>query len=242
MTTLPVGDGFAEKRPAEACADDGRETQRSRLGATRPNIMVTGTPGTGKTELSKEIAHKLGMTHLAVGEIVERLEAYDGWDEARQCHILNEDKLLNDMDPVVSKGGFVVDYHACDLFPQRWFELVLVVRASTEVLFDRLSARNYSQSKLSENMECEIMQVLLEEARDSYPQEIVVEVQNNTKADFESILERAYIWYQNWLENHQVPPTPPGHAAGSSGNTPDTQSQEHSARFTDAAEADRACP
>ena len=40
--------------------------------------------------------------------------------------------------------------------------------------------RGYSDKKITENVECEIMQVLLEEAKDSYREEIVWELQSDT--------------------------------------------------------------
>ena len=40
--------------------------------------------------------------------------------------------------------------------------------------------RNYSQKKITENVECEIMQVLLEEAQDSYKEEIIWVLNSDT--------------------------------------------------------------
>lgn len=40
------------------------------------------------------------------------------------------------------KGGHLVDWHACDLFPKDWIDLVVVLRCpETSILYDRLSAR-----------------------------------------------------------------------------------------------------
>ena len=41
----------------------------------------------------------------------------------------------------VPAGGNVVDYHGCDFFPERYFQLVVVLRADTSVLWNRLEAR-----------------------------------------------------------------------------------------------------
>ena len=43
----------------------------------------------------------------------------------------------------------VVDFHGADLFPERWFDLVLVLRANNTVLFDRLTERGYAQKLVS---------------------------------------------------------------------------------------------
>lgn len=40
--------------------------------------------------------------------------------------------------------------------------------------------RGYSEKKLAENMEAEIMQVILDEARESYKEEIVIELSSDS--------------------------------------------------------------
>ena len=76
----------------------------------------------------------------------------------------------------MDEGGIIVDFHSCEVFPERWFDLVLVLRSGTTQLYDRLAQRNYSTKKIDENMECEIMQVVLENARESYALDIVQEL------------------------------------------------------------------
>jgi adenylate kinase len=67
-------------------------------------------------------------------------------------HILDEDKLLDLMESlfqncVNEEIGIVADYHTCELFPERWFDSILVLCAKTDVLFDRLTERGYSEKK-----------------------------------------------------------------------------------------------
>ena len=59
----------------------------------------------------------------------------------------------------------------------------MVLRASTEVLHDRLTQRGYSDTKRDENMEAEITGVVEEEARDSYAANVVLVRENNTLDD-----------------------------------------------------------
>ena len=57
----------------------------------------------------------------------------------------------------LAAGGCIVDYHGCDFFPERWFDLVLVLRADNTVLFDRLvkrcvaahGSRQYARARLT---------------------------------------------------------------------------------------------
>ena len=51
---------------------------------------------------------------------------------------------------------------------RRWFDLVVVLMTDNTVLYERLEKRGYEEKKISENVQCEIMQVIAEEARESY--------------------------------------------------------------------------
>lgn len=100
----------------------------------------------------------------------------------------------------VPSGGFILDWHACDLFPKSWIDLVVVLRCNSTILYDRLNARKYSAKKLEENLDAEIMQVLLDEARDAYDEEIVVELQSDSLEDIDSNVERIQQWIERWKE------------------------------------------
>lgn len=90
----------------------------------------------------------------------------------------------------------IIDYHSCEIFPERWFQLVLVLTAETQVLFDRLANRGYSDKKVQENMECEIMQIVQEAAMESYAPDIVQILPSNTVEDLESNVERTAAWLE----------------------------------------------
>lgn len=79
---------------------------------------------------------------------------------------------------------------------------MVVLRTESTQLYDRLKARDYPEQKLQENMDSEIMEVLLEEARDSYDSEIVVELQSNETEDIESNVDRIETWIKDWKLNN----------------------------------------
>ena len=62
-------------------------------GRTRPNILVTGTPGTGKTVTASELAQKTGLNYINVGDLAKDKDLYEGWDEQYGCHVLDEDRV-----------------------------------------------------------------------------------------------------------------------------------------------------
>ena len=50
-------------------------------------------------------------------------------------------QLLDTMEPDALAGGCIIDWHACDLFPESWIDLVVVLRVDSTKLYDRLAAR-----------------------------------------------------------------------------------------------------
>ena len=118
--------------------------------------------------------------------------------------ISNLHQLLDHLEtlPLHSQGGYIIDWHACDLFPERWIDLVIVLRCDSTTLYDRLSARGYKGKKLEENMDSEIMQVLLDEARESYKEEVVVELRSDSTEDVEGNLERVEAWIEGWKKDN----------------------------------------
>lgn len=76
-----------------------------------------------------------------------------------------------------------------------------MLRCDSTVLYDRLTARGYKGKKLEENMDSEIMQVLLDEAREGYKEEIVVELRSDSADDVEGNLERVEAWVENWRKD-----------------------------------------
>lgn len=60
-----------------------------------PNILITGTPGTGKTSLCERVAEELGMVHVNVGALVKEQGLHEGRDDEFDAFILDEDKVLS---------------------------------------------------------------------------------------------------------------------------------------------------
>lgn len=168
----------------------------------KPNILLTGTPGVGKTTLGKELAQRTGLKYVNIGELAEEGQLYDGFDEEYNCPILNEDKVVDELEEEMAEGGVIVDYHGCDLFPERWFHIVFVLRTDNTQLYTRLENRGYSGKKLQDNVQCEIFQTILEEALEAYQEEIVHQLPSNTPEDLEQNTEQIVQWTEQWMKEH----------------------------------------
>lgn len=79
----------------------------------------------------------------------------------------------------------------------------MVLRCGTVALYDRLAhRRGYAERKLQENMDAEIMEVLLQEARDSYDEAIVVELWSDDLKQLDDNVERVVKWFEAWVKEH----------------------------------------
>lgn len=58
-----------------------------------PNIIITGTPGTGKTSHCELLAERTGLKHLSVNQVVKDRECHEGWDDEYQSWVVDEDKV-----------------------------------------------------------------------------------------------------------------------------------------------------
>lgn len=117
----------------------------TRLRLAMPNILITGTPGTGKTTLAQAIvaAHP-EMRHIELSKLIAEQELHEGRDEHFDTLIMDDDKVVDYLEDVMDihkHRNTIVDFHTSDFFPERWFDLVIVLRTSAAPHYDRLQAK-----------------------------------------------------------------------------------------------------
>ena len=59
----------------------------------KPNIIVTGTPGVGKSSHCELLAQNTGLKHLAVNQIIKDKGCHEGWSEEFGSYIVDEDQV-----------------------------------------------------------------------------------------------------------------------------------------------------
>ncbi len=50
-------------------------------------------------------------------------------------------QVCDALEDLIAEGGAVVDHHGCDFFPERWFDLVIVLQTDNTLLYERLERR-----------------------------------------------------------------------------------------------------
>jgi adenylate kinase len=123
-------------------------------------ISISGTPCTGKTEISRLLAKKLNYKLIQINELAEEIDAFTGYDEKRDSRIIDMDRLEKEIKKL--KGNLIIEGHTSHLFPVNF---VIILRCNPEVLKKRLERKYPSNpSKIQENLEAEILGVITSEA------------------------------------------------------------------------------
>lgn len=123
-------------------------------------IAISGTPCTGKTDISELLSKKINYNLISINELAEKLDAFVGYDKDRESRILDMDRLEKEIKKL--KSNIILDGHTSHLFP---VDIVIVLRCNPEILKKRLEKRYPSNPlKIRENLEVEILGVITSEA------------------------------------------------------------------------------
>ncbi|MEM2092344.1 MAG: adenylate kinase family protein [Candidatus Bathyarchaeia archaeon] len=136
-------------------------------GIIRRIIIITGTPGVGKSSVSKALASKINAHIISIGNLVKEEKLYSGVDRERDTLIADTERVSKRVKEIISKvqGDVIVEGHfAVDVVPPKWVSVAFVLRRDPEELRRILEGRSYSERKIMENLAAEILDVCLYEA------------------------------------------------------------------------------
>lgn len=129
-------------------------------------ITLTGTPGTGKTTVSEEID---GFKLINLTRFVR--EHGLGEDGEKEFEV-DIQQMKDELEKEVGKDeDVIVEGHLSHHFTS---DYCVVLRCNPEELKERLRKRDYSESKIEENIESEKLDIILTEAVGK--QEKIIEV------------------------------------------------------------------
>lgn len=128
-------------------------------------IVVTGTPGVGKTTYAKRLGEELELPVLSVTDLCEQAGLDEEWDSQRKCFLVDVDALEELLvERAQANDEVIIEGHLAHELPPRFVERCVVLKCSLPVLKKRLEARGYSDEKVRENLDCEIFDVCFSEA------------------------------------------------------------------------------
>ncbi len=125
-------------------------------------IIITGTPGTGKTSVSKRLHELIKLPVIHLNEVIIKEKIYKEYDNDRETYIVDMDKMekfCKRLDDVIIEGHLS---HYC----MKDNDIIIVLRANPLALKKRLRQRKYNEKKVMENVEAEVIDGVLQEVLD----------------------------------------------------------------------------
>ncbi|HIP17199.1 MAG TPA: kinase [Methanothermococcus okinawensis] len=164
-------------------------------------LAITGTPGVGKSTVSKALMEKLtknykwkfqdivDIKYVDITKVVIENKLYTEKDEDMDSYVIDFQKLNNHINNYSlnhKKNLIIIDGHVSHLLD---VDYIVVLRCNPEIVKDRLKKRNYSKNKINENVEGEILDICLIESLERLQNNnILVYEIDTTNRDIDSIV------------------------------------------------------
>ena len=151
-------------------------------------IVITGNPGVGKHTISELLSKRLGFKIVNLNEFVIRnklvfsdkaLGVYDVY--AKKASLMLRQELKQYDDVIIS--GHLAPY----LLISSQADLVVVLRRSPQHLLQTFKERNYTISKIRENITSEILGITLYDSIRKFGKEKIIEFET-TKTSSKEII------------------------------------------------------
>ncbi|MGQ9513535.1 MAG: adenylate kinase family protein [Thermoproteota archaeon] len=133
----------------------------------RKFLVITGTPGTGKSTASEMLAASMSWRHIDVGKLASRKRLFKGYDRKRKIPIVDlrriKAEVLSSAESTRSKVILDGSYSHL-ILPRKFVMAVIVLRCYPTLLASRLRKKRWSEQKIRENVQSEILGVCESEA------------------------------------------------------------------------------
>ena len=142
-------------------------------------VLITGTPGVGKTTVANKLARLLKAECIGVTELVKTENLVAKVDDDRQTLVADTEKVLKRIEQILDEthGLVIVEGHyAVDVVPANEVETVFVLRRDPRELEKVLQERGYKENKVNENLSAEILDSCLWDAVSGVGSDLVCEV------------------------------------------------------------------
>ncbi len=130
-------------------------------------VLITGTPGTGKSTVSCLLAERLSTILIDLNQLIEDEHLYTGLDPDWGFKIVDIDVMCRRLTEIINSLGnredlIIVEGHLSHYCEKA--DLVIVLRAHPSLLRARLKNKGFNDAKIRENVEAEVLDICAFEA------------------------------------------------------------------------------
>lgn len=135
-------------------------------------IIITGTPGTGKTSVTNHLRKKIDAEFISINSLLEDYDLNLGTDEIRGYKIVDTEKMIPIVDNIRenTSKNVIFEGHLAQDYPNA--DIVIVLRCNPEILRERLNTRDWKKEKIDENVSAEILGVCTSESYETYCEKV----------------------------------------------------------------------
>jgi adenylate kinase len=148
------------------------------------NISLTGTPGTGKTSISRFLSQN-DIKILDLKKLIFKENLISAFDKKRNTNIIDINKINKYFENNIYRNGIlIIEGHLSHLL--KCIDKVILLRCNPKELKIRLLKRRWNKKKIKENIESEILDIILCECLKFQSKKNIFEI-DTTKMSVESL-------------------------------------------------------
>ncbi|MFW9874294.1 MAG: adenylate kinase family protein [Candidatus Thorarchaeota archaeon] len=127
------------------------------------NIIISGTPGCGKTSVANELSELINAKIISLNEEAISDNFSFEYDHERKTYIIDFKIFLPYIIKKIKKikrenpHFLIIESHFSDIIPKKYIDFVFILRCDPYELVNRLKGKNYNLKKITENVQTEIL-------------------------------------------------------------------------------------
>lgn len=127
------------------------------------NIIISGTPGCGKTSIAKEISNLVNAKIISMNELAISGDFSFDYDQERKTYIVDNEiflpYIIDRIEDIMLENPtyLIIEGHFSDIIPEKFIDYVFILRCDPDELYKRLKKRRYDIKKINENIQAEIL-------------------------------------------------------------------------------------
>ena len=140
-------------------------------------LIITGSPGTGKTTIAKKLARRVKCKYINEHDLALK-KGFGKFDHQQGELVVPLNDLRREARRIIEKEkNIILEGHLfCEI--RLPVDAAIVLRVHPEILESRLEARGYNDVKIQDNVFCEGIDYCKKHALRKYGKKKLVEVRN----------------------------------------------------------------